>query len=126
MSATIPTLSDPFYTIRVRLDGADYTLEFTYAPRQGRYYLNLYDANDKELVWGLKLVSNTRLLRYYRYRDGVPAGELMVTSTTSDKSSPTIGDLADGGRCQLTYFTAAEVAEQVDLATERAAVAAGK
>lgn len=126
MSATIPTLSDPFYTIRVRLDGADYTLEFVYSPRQSRYYLNVYDANDTPIVCGLKLVSNTRLLKYYRYRAGVPAGELMVTSTTGDKSSPAIGDMADGGRCQLTYFTAAEVAEQADLAAERAAVAAGR
>jgi hypothetical protein len=115
MSQTIPTLADPFYTIRVRLDDRDYTLEFLYSPRQERYYLSLFDSEDNPLVLGLKLVSNVALLRYWHYKDGVPPGELMVTSTGEDKSSPRIGDLLEDGRCQLTYFTQAEVAEQVAL-----------
>lgn len=124
MSTTVPTLVDePFYTIRCRLDGQDYTLEFRYSDRQSRYYLTLYDANDAPLVCGLKLVSNIMLLRYYHYRDGMPPGELMVTCATTDASSPTFGELAEGGRCQLTYFTQAEVLAQA--AVSKAARDAG-
>ncbi len=109
MSQTIPTLAEPYYTIRVRLDDRDYTLEFIYSPRQERYYLSVSDSEDVPLVCGLKLVSNTRLLRYWHHKEGVPPGELMVTATGADQSSPRIGELLEDGRCQLTYFTAAEV-----------------
>lgn len=113
MSQTIPTLAEPFYTIRVRLDDRDYTFEFLYSPRQERYYLSLFDSEDKPLVLGLKLVSDVALLRYWHYKEGIPLGELIVTSTGEDKSSPRLGDLLEDGRCQLTYFTKAEVAAEV-------------
>jgi hypothetical protein len=103
-------LAEPYYTIRARLDDRDYTLEFTYSPRAERYYLAIYDSEDVPLVLGLKLLSNVPLLRYWHHKAGVPAGELMVTSTGEDDSSPKLGDLLEDGRCQLTYFTAAEIA----------------
>jgi len=113
MSQTIPTVTEPYYTIRVRLDDQDYTLEFTYSTRQERYYVSLFDVEDKPLVCGLKLVTNTPLLRYWHHKDGVPPGELMVTATGQDVTPPKIGELLEDGRCQLTYFTAAEVSAQV-------------
>lgn len=109
MSQTIPTLSLPFYTLRTRLDDSDYTLEFNYSPRAARYYLNVYDAEDVLLVAGLKLVTNIPLLHFYRYRAGMPQGELMVAATGADSSPPTLGELGAGLRCELTYFTVAEV-----------------
>ncbi len=33
----------------------------------------------------------------------------MVTAIGADASSPKLGELSATGRCQLTYFTAAEV-----------------
>jgi hypothetical protein len=114
MSQTIPTLDDPFYTIRVRLDEADYTLEFYYSTRQQRYYLHLSDAEDTPLVLGLKLVANVRLLRSYKHRDGMPSGELMVVCSSTDQSPPKLGELGlldDGKRCSLVYYPAAELAE---------------
>jgi hypothetical protein len=115
MSQTIPTLPEPFYSIRVRLDDRDYTLEFLYSPRQSRYYLNLFDSEDAPLLLGLKLVSNTPLLRYFHFRDGIPPGELVVTCTMLDRTSPTLGELGEGLRCQLTYFSVSEVAAQLAL-----------
>lgn len=110
MSTTIPTLALPFYTLRTRLDGADYTLEFRYSPRASRYYLNLYDVNEVLLVAGLKLVPNVPLLQYYRYRDGMPQGELIVAALGADGSPPVLGELGLNLRCELTYFTATELA----------------
>jgi hypothetical protein len=114
MSQTIPTLDDPFYTIRVRLDEADYTLEFYYSTRQERTYLHLYDAEDNPLVLGLKMVPNVRLLRAYKHRAGMPAGELMVVCASADQEPPVLGELGlldDGKRCSLVYYPAAELAE---------------
>lgn len=109
MSQTIPTLALPFYTLRTRLDDSDYTLEFNYSPRAERYYLNVYDADDVLLAAGLKLITNIPLLHFYKFRSGMPQGELMVAATGSDASPPKLGELGKDLRCELTYFTAAEV-----------------
>lgn len=110
MSQTIPTQDGPYYSQVTRLDDADFTLEFRYSTREQRYYLNLYDANDVLLCAGLKLISNWPLLRYSKFRPGVPRGEIMVTAIGVDTSAPRLGELGADKRCQLTYFTAAEVA----------------
>jgi hypothetical protein len=109
MSQTIPTLALPFYTLRTRLDDSDYTLEFNYSVRAERYYLNVYDSEDVQLVAGLKLVPNVALFRFYKFRDGMPQGELVVTATGTDGSPPKLGELGKGLRCELTYFTTAEI-----------------
>lgn len=111
MSQTIPTLQQPYYSLRTRLDGQDYTLEFIYSTRAERFYLNLYDAEETLLVAGLKLLSSVALLGYYHHIPGVPAGEIMVTATGADDSSPTLFELGPGLRCVLTYFPVAEVVE---------------
>jgi hypothetical protein len=56
------------------------------------------------------------LLRFYHHLDHVPPGELMVTCATSDDSPPVFGELGVDQRCQLSYFTRAEVDELVDAA----------
>jgi len=109
MSSTIPTLALPFYTIRTRLDDSDFTLEFNYSDRASRYFLNIYDVNDVLLVAGLKLVPNVQLLRYYAHVPGMPPGELVVSALGQDGSPPKLGEIGIGLRCELTYFTAAEV-----------------
>lgn len=120
MSQTIPTLALPFYTLRTRLDDSDFTLEFAYSPRAARYYLNIYDSAEVLIVAGLKLVPNVRLLRYYRHYAGIPGGDLIVSALGTDGSPPQLGELGPGLRCELTYFTTAEVK------ANRAASAAAK
>jgi hypothetical protein len=120
MSATIPTLALPFYTIRTRLDDSDFTLQFRYSDRASRYFLNIYDVKDVLLVAGLKLVPGVLLLQYYAHVPGMPPGELMVIALGSDGSPPKLGEIGVGLRCTLTYFTQAEVK------ANRAASAAAK
>jgi hypothetical protein len=110
MSQTIPTLQQPYYSIRTRLDGLDYKLDFRYNTRAERFYLNLYDAEDVLVLAGLKLVTGVLLLAYYHHLPGVPAGEIVVTATGADDSSPKLGELGAGLRCVLTYFPKADVA----------------
>ncbi len=109
MSFSVPTIDEPFYTSRVRLDDRDYTLEFWYATRTDRYYLNLFDAEEVPLVCGLKLVCNVPLLKYQHHKDAVPAGELIVVCSTPDATPPKLGEIGAGLRCELTYFTRAEL-----------------
>jgi hypothetical protein len=114
MSLSIPTLEDPYYTIRVRLDERDYTLEFYYATRSERWYLSLFDTEDNPLVCGLKLVTNVALLRSHHHKPEIPPGELIVTCSTLDKSPPKLQELGlldEGKRCTLTYFPRSELLE---------------
>lgn len=109
MSLTIPTLDLPYYSTRVRLDDREYTLEFWYSTRAERYYLHLRDGEELPLVFGLKLVANVPLLRFYHHKPGMPTGELIVVCATPDTRPPVLGELGEGLRCELTYFTREEL-----------------
>jgi hypothetical protein len=109
MSQTIPTLADePYYTIRARLDDQDYTLSFYYSTRAARYYVTLLDESNVRLC-SVKLLPGVELLAPYRYRPGMPTGELVVICG-GDGTPPEFGELGSGLRCELTYFPAAELA----------------
>jgi len=109
MSQTIPTSDLPFYSLRTRLDERDYTFKFNYSTRQSRWYLSIYDVENVLLVAGLKLVANFPLLKYYKFRDGMPQGDLIVMCTTADTAPPTLNELGPGLRCELTYYPQAEL-----------------
>lgn len=103
----IPTLSDgsTYYTTRVNLDGSDYDLAFSYAQREGRWYVDIYDAAVGTLLTAhLKVVLSWPMLRYYHHIPNMPAGELLCLTRTSNDSPPGIGDMGEGLRCELSYF----------------------
>lgn len=108
MSLEIPTSPDPYYSLRTRLDGSDYTLEFLYSTRQERLYLNLFDSEERLLVAGLKLLTGVALLLYLHHLPGIPPGELMIVATGADDSPPKLTELGQDKRCSLVYFTAEE------------------
>jgi hypothetical protein len=105
---TIPTDDQglAFYRIRTDLDGVQYILYFSYNNREGCWYLSMYDINENALLEGLKLVCYSPMLDRFRYMDGLPPGEMMVISNTTDDTPPTFFDLVpETGRCGLYYFT---------------------
>jgi hypothetical protein len=101
----IPTSSAPYYTQKTKLDGRDFVLRFSYNQRIERWYLSIYDDEDTPLRLGLKLIANWELLQHYRYDDRLPPGELWVMDLTPDGSPPTLDELGEGKRCELTYFS---------------------
>jgi len=103
----ISTVTDEAeYTLRTRLDGADYNLHFQWNEREGRWYLSIADESDNPIVTSIKLITNWPLLFYYQSNPKVPPGELVVVDQTNDGSPPGISDLGEGQRCQLIYMTA--------------------
>jgi uncharacterized protein DUF6983 len=116
MSQTIATLStEPFHTVRVRLEDQDYTLELRYNTRAQNYSLSIYDAEDTRLVSGLKVFTGVPLLGAYKHIAAIPRGELIPMTLGADQSPPKLGELGKGLRVELTYFTAQEF---LDLITE--------
>jgi len=105
----VPTLLDAeYWTQKTRLDGRDYVLHFAYNERLDRYYVSIHDDEDVPLVAGLKLVTNFPLLRRYHWDERVPSGELMAMSLQTDVTPPRFGELGEGRRVELTYFSTEE------------------
>lgn len=101
----LPTATDrAHYSQRVTLSGRDYTLVFRYNQRTERYLLTLQDAEENTIVAGITIVSNWPLLRWYRYKPELPAGELIAQDLSGDGSPPKYGELGEGKRVELTYF----------------------
>jgi hypothetical protein len=96
----------PYYVQKTRLDGRDYILRFSYNERIQRWYVGICDEEGTPLLLGLKLVANWPLLRHYRHDPRLPPGELMAVDLTNDGSPPTLNELGEGKRVELTYFEA--------------------
>ncbi|MEI9951623.1 MAG: hypothetical protein WDO74_22250 [Pseudomonadota bacterium] len=112
MILTIPTTSEPFQRMTVRLDGRDYVLELRFNQREARWYLSIADDESVPILSGLKLQANWPLLWRHRYDTRVPPGEILAAVTTAtDRSPPTLLDLGEGKRCELTYYDEAWMKE---------------
>lgn len=96
----------PYFTQKTRLDGRDFLLRFAYNERAERFSLSIFDESEQPILRGLWLVTNWPLLRRYRADIRLPPGELMVVDLSGDGSPPTLDELGEGKRCELTYFEA--------------------
>jgi hypothetical protein len=103
----VPTVQRrAFYSIRVRLDGRDYTAHFAWNQREERWYLSLHDAEDVPIFSGKKIVGNWPMLRYKKWDERCPEGELMPQDLTGDGSPPGFDELGEKLRVELTYYAA--------------------
>lgn len=93
------------------LDGVSFVLTFSWSQREGRWLLDLADAEGAAIRSGLALVAGQPLLRGL-VDTRRPAGELVVVDTTGATDlDPGFNDLgAPGARFVLQYVTAAELA----------------
>lgn len=109
MPKIIPTREDPYYPMRVRLEGRDYILDFDYNQREERWYLSIADEEERPIATGIKLIANWSLLHPYRYDSRCPPGQLTVSDISGNGSPPTQLELGEGKRCELLYWTRAEL-----------------
>jgi len=106
---TIPTAQGlAFFNERVTLDGRDYTLQFRWNQREGRWYLSVADAENNLIAASIKIVANWPLLRYYRHDPRIPPGELIAQDISPDGTPPGFDELGIGRRVELTYFAQTE------------------
>lgn len=84
----VPTTADELLYEQVTpLDGADYRLTFAFNLREGRWYLDLSDADGVLIVASLVLVINRDLLR--RVQDERrPPGKLFCVDLTGQGKDP--------------------------------------
>lgn len=87
MSLEIPfAIGVPLYTERVTLDGQEYTLRFDWNGREGRWYMSIL-LEDEYLVRGIKIISNTILLRRFVPRRR-PKQHIMAVDFSSQGGEP--------------------------------------
>ena len=101
------SVTQPFFTQSVVLDGINYVLRFQYNQREDVYYISIVDATlGTDILSGIKLVVNWGLIQRYNGGDivGLPPGELVVLSNSSDDSPPTFGNLGIGYPYTLYYL----------------------
>jgi len=89
---------------RLTLDGRAYSLALAWNMRAAGWYLSLSDAEGVPFASGLRLVPNWPLLRYHKWREACPPGELIAQD---DGSGAAIGFDDIGGdrpRVILVYY----------------------
>ncbi len=99
----------PYHSQKTRLDGRDYVLRLAYNQREERWRLSILDEEEQPILIGLKLVANWPLLRHYRFDPRLPPGEFFAMDLTGNGSPPTLDELGEGRRVELTYFEAEEL-----------------
>lgn len=122
MPLIVPTSTEqPWYRQRTTLDGRDYVLYFKWNQRNGRWYVDVFDQDERPIAVGVKLVTNFPLLRLFR-DPRKPAGQLTVVDMVATRRENEANELIvssdrDAGFCNLGtrflvfYFESAEVAE---------------
>lgn len=72
------------------LDGVRITLEFYTNKADGSWYLDCYATDGTLLVAGIAVVTGLDLWYPYRYKTGIPPGQLFVLPQTRVRTDPTI------------------------------------
>jgi hypothetical protein len=110
MIEIIPVQGQGFWRARVNFDGTDYLLDFAWNSRAGAWFLTLLTSEETVLVAGLMLKSNRPLFERFRYRDGMPPGELIACDPTETIACAGFDGLGapneGGGGVRLIYFEA--------------------
>lgn len=96
----VPTLTDgsPAYRQRTRLDGQEWTLDFVFNAREGRWALSIIDLDGNSVVTGQPIVCGLNLLT--RAIAG-PPGLLIAIAEDEGLEAPGLTEL--GGRVTLWY-----------------------
>lgn len=124
MPVLIPTQpDDPNYSISTNLDGTDYALTFRYSGRENCFYLDLYLTDGTLLCGGRKVVCSIPIWNQFNYDPRIPQGALIAQPVSGASDGPAgfdangNGELGDGRRVVLLYYSAAEVAVAIAAAS---------
>lgn len=99
---TIPTSTEPDYTLSVTLEGTTYDFRYQWNTREKAWYLYIgfsgisYSAK-------IKLTNGHNLLAHLHHVSGIPPGGLFMADTVAQWGRPTRSGVAQFGRFMLMY-----------------------
>lgn len=88
------------------LDNVRFRLDTYTNKADGCWYMDLYDADENPLLFGIRLTTGLDLLFPYRYK-AVPAGILFINDHLGERQDPTLDSFQDE-EVALYYQTADE------------------
>jgi len=101
----------PALEVTVLLEEVTYTLHMQWSETDSGWYLRVLDEPGQTVLMGdVRMVADWPMYKSRIPEVRTPPGLLMVVDTSGRGVDPGLGDLGAGARCQLVYFTAAEVA----------------
>lgn len=104
----VPASQDLFdYTERVELDGEKYELRFRWNERAESWFVDIFDAVGTAILYGRRVVVDSRLTGQHKHVDGVMPGEFTAFDTTARREDAGLNELGD--RVLLLYFDSTEV-----------------
>lgn len=85
----IPIRSDlPAYNFQINLEGTVFTLHFRYNSRSERWFMDINDTDDEQIVVGIPLLYGLPLVD--RYKDErLPLGRFIIVDETGEERNPT-------------------------------------
>jgi len=98
--------SNPSYRLNLSLGNTGYLFDFRWNTREGYWYLDVYDVNEKAIRCGMKCVIGTFLGRNSQdapFTDGA----LIVFDTTGKGLDAKLDDF--GSRVQIAYLSSVEL-----------------
>jgi len=91
----IPVRSDiPAYSFQITLEGSVFTMHFRYNTRAERWFMDLNDVDDVEIVSGIPLLYGLPLFDRFKYEE-LPLGRFILLDETGEKRNPTRDGLGE-------------------------------
>lgn len=97
------------YRQRVELDGVTFLLDLRWNARLEAWQLSLFTAEEVALVQGVTVVTNRPLLRRFRARAGMPAGDFFAFDQTETVAAAGYDQLGPDRAVDLLYVEAADL-----------------
>jgi len=95
----------PSYSQRVELDGVIFILSFRYSLRPNRWFFDIQDEQENNLIMGIPLQTGVGLIGRYQV-PGQPENEFLIFNLEENNESPGREDLGESH--QLLYDEADE------------------
>lgn len=103
----LPVRSDfKAYDFQIQLEGATYTLRFTFNERMEIWIMSIADSADVEILSSIPIFTNLPLIQQFTI-DGLPPGEFIALDETGENRDAGFNDL--GNDIKLFYSESNEV-----------------
>lgn len=97
------------YSFDIELNGTVFHLVFNWNSREESWYMNIQNAEEVDILDGVKLVPSYSLLKQYKAYENLPKGEFILWDIEQNPAGSNVTFDNYGKRYQLLFFTDEEI-----------------
>jgi len=97
------------YVIDIELANTLFKLKFNWNARESSWYMDIQDSEENDILIGLKLTINYRLLKQYRALENLPDGDFYLWDLKQNVNEGVLDFDNFGHRYPLLFFTNEEI-----------------